>query len=74
LIFLLYTRILPKLLVMKNTADLTGGKPNLIASISDAVHPLVAFYGIHGRKGGAILLFLSRTSHKTRGNMHIFTK
>jgi hypothetical protein len=47
-------------LAMSNTADVTGGK--LIAvwlqSISgvSAVNPLVAFYNMHGRKRGAILL------------------
>jgi hypothetical protein len=37
---------------MKNTADVTGGKPVavLLQSISDvsAINPLVAFYDIHG--------------------------
>jgi hypothetical protein len=37
---------------MKNTADVTGGKPIvvLLQSISDAINPLVAFYAIHGGK------------------------
>jgi hypothetical protein len=38
---------------MKNTADVTGGKPIvLLQSILDvgAINPLVAFYDIHGRK------------------------
>jgi hypothetical protein len=46
---------------MKNTADVTGGKPIavLLQSISgvSAINPLVAFYDIHGGKRGAILLF-----------------
>jgi hypothetical protein len=46
---------------MRNTASVTGGKPIAIwlQSISDgnAVNPLVAFYDIHERKRGAILLF-----------------
>jgi hypothetical protein len=41
-------------LAMRNTADVTGGKPIavLLQSISggDVVNPLVAFYDIHGRK------------------------
>jgi hypothetical protein len=48
-------------LAMRNTADVTGGKPIAVwlQSISggDAVNPLVAFYDIHGRKRGAIFLF-----------------
>jgi hypothetical protein len=39
---------------MRNTADVTGGKPiaALLQSISDvsAIIPLVAFYDIHGGK------------------------
>jgi hypothetical protein len=39
---------------MRNTADVTGGKPNavLLQSISgvSAINPLVAFYYIHGGK------------------------
>jgi hypothetical protein len=39
---------------MRNTADVTGGKPIavLLQSISgvSAINPLVAFYDIHGRK------------------------
>jgi hypothetical protein len=45
---------------VKNTADVTGGKPIafLLQSISgvSAINPLVAFYDIHGGRG-AILLF-----------------
>jgi hypothetical protein len=41
-------------LAVRNTADVTGGKPIAVwsQSISDvnAVNPLVAFYDIHGRK------------------------
>jgi hypothetical protein len=48
----------------------TGGKPialrlQSISGIS-AVKPLVAFYDIHGRKRGAILLF--RPGHHTESN------
>jgi hypothetical protein len=48
---------------MRNTADVTGGKPIavLLQSISgvSAIIPLVAFYDIHGgqREVSAILLF-----------------
>jgi hypothetical protein len=39
---------------MRNTADVTGGKPIAVSLQSitsgDAVNPLVAFYDIHGRK------------------------
>jgi hypothetical protein len=52
---------------MRNTADVTGGKPIavLLQSISGvgAINPLVAFYDIHEEKG-AILLFCPR--HHTR--------
>jgi hypothetical protein len=41
-------------LAMRNTANVTGGKPVavLLQSISgvSAINPLVAFYDIHGRK------------------------
>jgi hypothetical protein len=55
---------------MRNTADVTGGKPIavLLQSISgvSAINPLVAFYNIHEGKRGAILLFCpSRTPHET---------
>jgi hypothetical protein len=53
---------------MRNTADVTGGKPIavLLHSISgvSAINPLVAFYDIHGGKKGAILLFCP--GHHTR--------
>jgi hypothetical protein len=49
-------------LAMRNTGDVTGGKPIVVRSqsISDvsAVNPLVAFYDIHGRKG-EVLFFCS---------------
>jgi hypothetical protein len=41
-------------LAMRNTADVTGGKPIAVwlqyISGGDAVNPFVAFYDIHGRK------------------------
>jgi hypothetical protein len=61
---------------MRNTADLTGGKPIAVwlPSISSrgAVNPLVAFYDIHGRKREG-LFFCSvpdttRDSNKTGNN------
>jgi hypothetical protein len=48
-------------LAMRNTTDVTGGKPIAVRtqSISDvgAVNPLVAFYDIHGRKGGVLFFY-----------------
>jgi hypothetical protein len=41
-------------LAMRNTAEVTGGKPIAVGSQSissvSAISPLVAFYDIHGRK------------------------
>jgi hypothetical protein len=55
-------------LAMKNTADVTGGKSISVWSQSisgvSAINFLVAFYDIHGRKRGAVLLF-SPGHHKT---------
>jgi hypothetical protein len=48
---------------MRNTADVTGGKPIvLLQSISGvgAINPLVAFYDIHGGKR-EVLFFYSVT-------------
>jgi hypothetical protein len=49
-------------LAMRNTADVTGGKPTaaLSQSISgvSALNPLVAFHAIHGRMREAIISFL----------------
>jgi hypothetical protein len=46
---------------MRNTADVTGGKPIVIflQSISgvSAINPLVAFYDIHGRKREVLLFY-----------------
>jgi hypothetical protein len=46
---------------MKNTADVTGGKPIavLLQYISgvNAINPLVAFYDIHGGKREVLLFF-----------------
>jgi hypothetical protein len=46
---------------MKNTADVTVGKPIavLLQSISgvSAIHPLIAFYDIHGRKKEVLFFY-----------------
>jgi hypothetical protein len=46
---------------MRDTADVTGGKPIavLLQSISvvSAINPLVAFYDIHGRKRGVLFYY-----------------
>jgi hypothetical protein len=46
---------------MRNTADVTGGKPIavLLQSISgvSAINPLVAFYDIHGGKGEVLFFY-----------------
>jgi hypothetical protein len=56
---------------MRNTADLTGGKPIavLLQSISgvSAINPLVAFYDIHG--GKREVLFFYFVPNTTRGDM-----
>jgi hypothetical protein len=56
---------------MKNTADVTGGKPIavLLQSISgvSAINPLVAFYDIHGGKREALFFyFVPDTTRDTR--------
>jgi hypothetical protein len=49
------------LLAMRNTADVTGGKPIavLLQSISgvSAINPLVAFYDIHGGKREVLFFY-----------------
>jgi hypothetical protein len=46
---------------MKNTADVTGGKPIavLLQSISgeSAINPLVAFYDVYGRKREVLFFY-----------------
>jgi hypothetical protein len=46
---------------MRNTADVTGGKPIAVflQSIIDvsAINPLVALYDIHGRKGELLFFY-----------------
>jgi hypothetical protein len=46
---------------MRNTADVTGGKPiaillQFISGVS-AINPLVAFYDIHGRKREVLFFY-----------------
>jgi hypothetical protein len=60
-IFLRDTHVLPKLLAMRNTAEVTGGKPIavLLQSISDvsAINALVAFIDIHGGKREVLFFY-----------------
>jgi hypothetical protein len=52
--------VLPKFnLAMRITADVTGGKPVLLQSISglSAINPLVAFYDIHGGKREVLFFY-----------------
>jgi hypothetical protein len=55
------------MLGIRNTADVTGGKPIavLLQSISggSAISPLVAFYNIHGGKREVLFFFFG---HHTR--------
>jgi hypothetical protein len=59
---------------MRNTADVTGGKPIavLLQSMSgvSAINPLVAFYDIHGGKREVLFFYFvpdtTRDSHDTR--------
>jgi hypothetical protein len=57
---------------MRNTADVTGGKPIavLLQSISgvSAINPLVAFYNIHG--GKREMLFFYFVPDTTRDNKY----
>jgi hypothetical protein len=59
---------------MRNTADVTGGKPIavLLQSISgvSAINPLVAFYDIHGGKR-EVSFILSWTPNETTNSMYV---
>jgi hypothetical protein len=61
---------------MKNTADVTGGKPIavLLQSISgvSAINPLVSFYDIHG--GKRKVLFFYSVPDTTRDDMCVLFK
>jgi hypothetical protein len=54
---------------MRNTADVTGGKPIavLLQSISgvSAINPLVAFYDIHGGKREVLFFYFVKAPHET---------
>jgi hypothetical protein len=56
---------------MRNTADVTGGKPIDVRSQSisgvNAVNPLIAFYDIHVRKGEIVF---SHPGHYTGGKKY----
>jgi hypothetical protein len=65
-IFLRDTHVLPKLAI-RNTADVTGGKPIavLLQSISSvsAINPLVVFYDIHvGKREMPFFYFVPDTT------------
>jgi hypothetical protein len=55
-------------LAVRNTADVTDGKPIAVLSQSisgvNAINPVVALYDIHGRKR-EVLFFFSRAPHET---------
>jgi hypothetical protein len=57
---------------MRNTADVTGGKPTtiLLQPISgvSAINPLVAFYDIHGGKREVIFFYF--VPNTTRDTYH----
>jgi hypothetical protein len=55
---------------MRNTADVTGGKPidvflQFISDVS-AINPLDAYYDIHGGKREVIFFYFVRTPHETK--------
>jgi hypothetical protein len=63
---------------MKNTADVTGGKPIavLLQSISgvSAIKPLVAFYDIHGGKREVLFFyFVPDTTGDHKNYLFIYT-
>jgi hypothetical protein len=64
---------------MRNTADVTGGKPIavLLKSISgiSAINPLVAFYDIHGGKREVLFFYFvpdtTRDKYTDNNALHI---
>jgi hypothetical protein len=60
---------------MRNTADVTGGKPIavLLQSISgvSAINPLVAFYHIHGGKREALFFYFVPDTARDNNNKYI---
>jgi hypothetical protein len=63
------------LLAVKNTGDVTGGKPiaSLLQSISGvtAINPLVAFYDIHGGKGEVLFFYFVPDTTRDQINVNI---
>jgi hypothetical protein len=57
---------------MRNTADVTGGKPSavLLQSISgvSAINPLVAFYDIHGGKREVLFFYFVPDTTRDQDN------
>jgi hypothetical protein len=62
---------------VKNTADVTGGKPitALLQSFLgvSAINPLVAFYDIHGGKR-EVFSFVPNTRDSVYGDIHILQR
>jgi hypothetical protein len=60
---------------MRNTADVTGGKPIavLLQSISgvSAINPLVAFYNIHGGKREVLLFYFIPDTTRDHMSMYL---
>jgi hypothetical protein len=58
---------------MRNTADVTGGKPIavLLQSISgvSAINPLVPFYDIHGGKRELLFFYFVPDSTRDKSNI-----
>jgi hypothetical protein len=64
---------------MRNTADVTGGKPIAVFLLSisgvSAINPLVAFYDIHGGKRkfffiNSYILYIETTRPNTNRHVH----
>jgi hypothetical protein len=62
-IFFRDAQVLQNDLAMRNTVDVTGGKPIAVSSQSisgvSAINPLVAFYDIHGTKREVLIFYLT---------------
>jgi hypothetical protein len=60
---------------MRNTADVTGGKPIavLLQSISgvSAINPLVAFYDIHGGKREVLFFYFVLDTTREHNTDHL---
>jgi hypothetical protein len=67
---------------MKNTADVTGGKPIAVLSQSisgvSAIYPLVAFYDIHAGQREVLFFYFvpdtceTKTRGKSKGIYYLF--